>query len=39
MASALAGDDLARSMSSRSMSRRMSLGSGSRRALSCVIYI
>ncbi|XWS66293.1 hypothetical protein CRYUN_Cryun05aG0187100 [Craigia yunnanensis] len=31
MASALAGDDLARSMSSRSMSRRMSLGSGSRR--------
>ncbi|XVE68625.1 hypothetical protein DITRI_Ditri09bG0083600 [Diplodiscus trichospermus] len=31
MASALAGDDLARSMSNRSMSRRMSLGSGSRR--------
>ena len=31
MASALAGDDLARSMSSRSMSRRMSLGSGSRK--------
>ncbi|XP_022764631.1 pleiotropic drug resistance protein 2-like isoform X2 [Durio zibethinus] len=31
MASALAGDDLARSMSSRTMSRRMSLGSGSRR--------
>ncbi|XVE99098.1 hypothetical protein REPUB_Repub03eG0167600 [Reevesia pubescens] len=31
MASVLAGDDLARSMSNRSMSRRASLGSGSRR--------
>ncbi|XVF82763.1 hypothetical protein PTKIN_Ptkin16aG0075400 [Pterospermum kingtungense] len=31
MASALAGDDLARSMSNRSMSRRMSMGSASRR--------
>ncbi|XWS75284.1 hypothetical protein CRYUN_Cryun01aG0073100 [Craigia yunnanensis] len=36
MASALAGDDLARSMSNRSMSRKMSLGSGSRRGWASV---